>query len=136
MCPLVPLVACLGLAFAPVPFRARGDGGFEVTFTGTKDASGGYGPLAYEAMRPGWKAEVRDGRLRLRGDHDEGNQRMVVTSQKALGKAQWPDALDVMARLGGGGEFGGAWHVGVSVGRVKVLFHPAFDGGAFRVEDV
>jgi hypothetical protein len=28
------------------------------------------------------------------------------------------------------------WHLGISIGRVKVLFHPGVDGGAFRIETI
>ena len=44
--------------------------------------------------------------------------------------------LVVEARVGGmpGNEVG--WHVGLSIGKVKALFHPGFAGGAFRFEHV
>src|SRR6185437_6855263 len=101
-----------------------------------KDATRGYGSFAYETSTAGWKAEVRGGRLRLSGDHPEGDQRLFITAQKALGTPRWPDSLEVTARLGGADGDCGAWHVGVSVGAVKVIFHPGYGGGAFRVETV
>src|SRR5204863_87015 len=82
-----------------------------------------------EATFPGCKAEVKDGRLYLR---DAGYQRLAVTARAVTGKDAWPDSLKVVARLGGTAGAAGTWYVGVSVGRVKVVFHPDKRGGAFR----
>jgi hypothetical protein len=123
------------LGAAPVPKDAPRV--FVEKFTKpTKDATTGYGRFTYEATDPKWKAEVSEDRLRLVGDHEEGDQRLFITAQKVVGKPKWPDALEVTARLGGTGAASGAWHVGLSVGTVKVLFHPGFAGGAFRAETV
>lgn len=124
-------------AFAPLPFGERAPRECVVAFTRpVKDVTAGYGKMAYQATAPGWKAEVTGGRLRLRGDHEMGDQRLFITAQKALGRKAWPDALEVKVKLGGTGEGSGLWHVGVSVGSVKVLFHPGHDGGALRAETV
>src|SRR5262249_59440646 len=66
----------------------------------------------------------------------EGAQRLVLPASRVTGKASWPDSLEVTARLGGTAKGNGAWHVGVSIGRVKILFHPDYEGGAFRAETV
>jgi hypothetical protein len=124
-------VSTSGFAPAPAPK------GFRATFTkAAKDATTGYGPFAYEATRPGWKAEVSEGRLRLLGDHGAGDQRLFVTARKALGMPKWPGSFEVMVKLGGTGKNNDDWNVGVSIGAVKVLFHPAHPGGAFRAETV
>lgn len=124
-------------AFPPEPAPEPPPDDFRATFTrATRDATKGYGPFAYEASMPGWRAEVSERKLRLLGDHDSGDQRFIVTSQKALGKPKWPDSLEVTARLGGTANNNDDWNVGVSVGAVKVLFHPAYPGGAFRAETV
>ena len=127
----VVVLSTLGFAPAPEPkvFRAT----FKKAAT---DATVGYGPFAYETTKPGWKAEVREGSLRLLGDHDAGDQRFFVTAQKALRKPKWPDSLEVTVKLGGTATASGDWNVGVSVGSVKVLFHPDHPGGAFRAETV
>jgi hypothetical protein len=101
-----------------------------------KDITTGYRSFVYEATVPGCKGDVGGGRLHLRGDHEEGDQRLAITARKVTGKARWPDALDVAVKLGGTANDNVAWHVGVSVGRVKVLFHPAYSTGAFRAEAV
>jgi hypothetical protein len=122
------------LAFAPVEPRPKV---FVERFTvSANDITKGYRSFLYEASIEGCKAEVTAGRLVLQGDHQEADQRLVVTSQKALGKALWPDPLDIVVKLGGTDNDNVAWHVGVSVGRVKVLFHPNFSSGAFRAEAV
>jgi hypothetical protein len=133
----VGALTAFALGFAPVPSQTRKTEVFVQKFTvDAKDAAKGYGRFAYETTTPGWKAEVRGGRLRLLGDHPEGDQRLFITARKALGKPKWPDSLEVTARLGGTDGDCGAWHVGVSVGAVKVLFHPGYSQGAFRAETV
>ena len=94
-----------------------------------------YNWFTYSADNQG-KASVQDGILHLQGDQAEGDQRLVTTSRKLMGRASWPDKLEVIVRLAGadGNNFG--WHPGVSVGNIKVLFHPGVEGGAFRVETV
>jgi hypothetical protein len=128
-------LAVAALGAAPIPKDAP-KGLVEKFARPTADATKGYGLFAYEATDPKWKAEVSEGRLRLSGAHEEGEQRLVVTARKVFGKPKWPDALEVTAKLGGTGAASGAWHVGLSVGAVKVLFHPDYDGGAFRAETV
>jgi len=131
---VVALLVLSSLAFAPAPLpRHRGQKDFVETFADPSgDVTAGYRSFAYEDDRGG-KALVKDGRLILRG-HGDGQQRLVVTARKAIGKDVWPDALEVTARLGGTAGGAWAWNVGVSVGRVKVLFHPGYRGGAFRAE--
>lgn len=111
-------------------------GGVERFTVPAPDATKGYRSFVYEATVPGCKAEVRGGRLILQGDHAEGDQRLAITSQKLMGKPRWPDALDITAKLGGSAKENVAWHVGVSIGRVKILIHPNYQGGAFRAETV
>ncbi|MEQ8785452.1 MAG: hypothetical protein RIC55_04105 [Pirellulaceae bacterium] len=98
-----------------------------------KSLAKGYGDFQYEADNGG-PASVVNGALLIDGDNDEGDQRLFVTAQRMIGRGQWPKGLEVRAKLGGkeGNNYG--WHVGVSVGRVKVLFHPGLSGGAFRAE--
>jgi hypothetical protein len=94
-----------------------------------------YNWFTYAADNQG-KASVKDGILHLQGDQAEGDQRLMTTSQKLMGRPTWPDKLEVIVRLAGanGNNFG--WHPGVSVGNIKVLFHPGVEGGAFRAETV
>ena len=93
----------------------------------------GYGRFLYEADN-GAPARVADGRLRLDGNNAEGDQRLYITSQRMIGSDRWPASLEIRTELQGeaGNNFG--WHLGVSVGRVKTLFHPGLRGGAFRAE--
>ena len=106
----------------------------EEAFTRAADSvTDGYGRFRYEADNGG-PAKIADGVLRIDGGNPEGDQRLFITSQRLTGRDRWPDRLEVRARLGGtaGNNFG--WHMGVSVGKVKVLFHPGLAGGAFRAE--
>lgn len=109
---------------------------FEASFaeaaTALKDR---YGPLRYETNCAG-KASVVRGLARFDGQHAEGDQRLFVTAEKLLGRATFPKTFEVRAKLGGEAELSGGWHVGVSVGNVRVLFHPDYTQGGFRVERV
>lgn len=98
------------------------------------DATRGYRSFGYETTVPGCKAEVKKGRLVLWGDHGDADQRLFLTARKAIGKARWPAAVDVSVKVGGTALDNVAWHVGVSVGRVKVLFHPGLADGCLRAE--
>lgn len=79
---------------------------------------------------------MSQGVLRLYGNHDEGDQRLYATSASLLGLPAFPSAVRVKTTLGGEAAGEGTWHVGVSVGNVRVLFHPGMNDGAFRVERV
>jgi hypothetical protein len=127
------LLVLAAAAFAPAPLPRREPRGvFVERFAEPAgDATRGYRSFDYETTVRGCKADVSGGRLRLHGDHQQaGDQRLFITAQRATGKASWPDSLEVTARLGGTARD----NVGVSVGRVKILFHPNFEGGAFRAE--
>lgn len=82
------------------------------------------------------KATVSAGRLRLDGQHPEGDQRLILTAQKLLGTPTFPRTFQVKALLGGEADSPGGWHIGVTVGKVRLLFHPEVHQGAFRVERV
>jgi hypothetical protein len=51
-----------------------------------------------------------------------------------IGSDRWPESLEVRSKLQAapGNNFG--YHIGVSVGRIKTLFHPGIRGGGFRAE--
>ena len=97
----------------------------------------GYGPFLYEAA-DGCEASVKGGKLILSGSNS-GNgqdQRLYLLSRRLTGREKWPDRVAVRAKLGGTAGNSGGWHVGVSVGRVKILFHPGYRTGGFRAETV
>jgi hypothetical protein len=99
------------------------------------DIGGTYHQLQYETD-VGGKAAVIHGRLRLDGNHAEGDQRLYATAQRVLGARVFPRRFKVKATLGGESAGAGAWHVGVSVGNIRLLFHPGTQGGQFRAERV
>lgn len=117
-------------------FDSLAAGRVERFATPSADATKGYGAFTYEATAEGCKAAVANGRLTLGGDHEEGDQRLAISSQKVWGQGEWPNQLEVGVKLGGTAGENGGWHVGVSIGRVKVLFHPNYPEGAFRAESV
>lgn len=85
----------------------------------------------------GLKGKVTDGVLRLSGKNAQiGDQRLIIESININGKKTLPDKFRIEASLKGtpGGE--GGYHIGISVGKVRALFHPGYSGGGFRFEEV
>ena len=103
--------------------------------TDLADATAGYGKFKYlETGRA--SAAIKDGILYVHGTNPEADQRFVVTSDALTGRSTWPDKFEVRAKLGGGAAGSGGYHVGVSVGNLKAIFHPSYRGGGFRMETV
>ena len=94
-----------------------------------------YHQLQYES-NVGGTATVAHGILRLDGNHAEGDQRLYATAQGLLGVPAFPQRFQIKVALGGESQDPGAWHVGVSAGNIRLLFHPGLSGGQFRVERV
>ena len=113
-----------------------GRGILEETFgIPSKDVTNGYQRFQYESNVP-TQASVTNGLLRLDGNHAEADQRLYVTSEKLIGQREWPRVVEVRSKLTGEDAGRGGYHVGLSVGRLKALFHPAYSGGGFRIETV
>lgn len=95
-----------------------------------------YGQLRYETTVANARASVARGVLRLHGNHAEGDQRIVLTAQQLIGHDHFTEPFDVNAEIGGEAEGSGGYHVGISIGNLRMLFHPAYRGGGFRIERV
>lgn len=66
----------------------------------------------------------------------DGDQRMILSSKAWPGRNDFGDHFTVTTRLGGEPKSAGSWHLGVSIGNVRVLYHPGYRGGGFRFETV
>jgi hypothetical protein len=89
------------------------------------------------AADEGMKGRVEDNTLILDGNRPgDGDQRLELRAAEWPGGDIFPDSFTVSTRLGGTAGGGGAWHLGVSVGRVRALYHPGYPGGGFRFEQV
>lgn len=93
-----------------------------------------YGRFEFHADR-GMAGMVTGGRLRFVGDRGgDGDQYLVLTAD-AVGLERLPEHFRVSCMMGGDSKDGaGGWHTGVSVGQVRVLYHPGMNGGSFRIE--
>lgn len=118
--------------------NAKDTGGFfyEWFGTDTKHCDAGYRSFIFDAADR-HSAWVDKGQLRLLGRrHGEVDQQMVLKSKAWPNSDKLPDRFSITARVGGESAGRGLWHVGISIGRVKALFHPGYAGGAFRFEQV
>jgi hypothetical protein len=100
------------------------------------DLNAPYRGFRFDAS-PGLTGKADDGLLKLSGRGPiEGDQRLVIPAKSICGNEVLPDRFRIEVMLGGtpGGE--SAYHIGVSVGKVRVLFHPGYDEGGFRFEQV
>lgn len=66
----------------------------------------------------------------------DADQRLILRSETWPGRAEFGEAFEVSARLGGEDENPVGWHLGISVGNIRALYHPGLQGGAFRFEEI
>ena len=109
---------------------------FEWFGTDKADCLGGYRELTHEGAKA-QKPFVKDGRLYIPGKHaGEEDQRLSLHAKDWPGVETLPNRMELSCLLGGEAAGAGVWHVALVVGKIKVLFHPGYQGGGFRFEQV
>jgi hypothetical protein len=120
------------------PAAMKPGGKLFVEFFNTDQASleNGYRRLKFQTG-VGVGGRVSKGMVSLSGRHEgDGDQQLLLHARDLTGNAEFPDSFRVETKIGGSGEGVGAFHVGISIGNVRALFHPGYSGGAFRFEEV
>jgi len=113
----------------------RESSGFREDFVRPEESvSTMYGRLSFESTLPGVEAHVADGIFVMGGQHEESDQRLVLTATELNDDDELPDRFEFRSQIGGEADGSAGYHVGMTVGNVKMLFHPAYSGGAFRIE--
>ncbi len=117
--------------------RMPGGGGVFYEWFGTpaEDCRHGYRLMRYVGPVGGNRPHVRGGRFIVPGQRPGlADQRLILRTADWPGTERLPEHLTLRVILGGTEGGSGGWHVGVSIGDVKTLFHPGFRNGAFRHE--
>ncbi|MGI9467145.1 MAG: HEAT repeat domain-containing protein [Rubripirellula sp.] len=102
----------------------------------TESIKSNYRKMKYVTTVDGATASVRDGIARFDGRHNEGDQRLLVSAAQVVDQETFTEAFTVVAKIGGEQAGAGGYHVGVSIGNLRMLFHPGYTGGGFRVQRV
>jgi hypothetical protein len=108
---------------------------FEAFSTPSADVREGYGVLRHAATQATTDV-VKDGRLFLSGNQGFGDQKLFLEALRWNRTPALPDEFTVDVKLGGEAQAAGLWHLGVSVGDIRILFHPGHPAGGFRAENV
>ena len=99
-----------------------------------------YGAFQFENTLKEGGASVARNLLRISGRFQvpgaDGDQRLFLTAPTVLGRRDFPNEFRIRTRMGGSQGNPGTWHVGVSIGNLRILFHPGLKGGAFRAERI
>ncbi len=84
----------------------------------------------------GRHGKVVDGGQVFHGkDGEGGDQRLVLLAEEWPGRKDFGDSFRISAKTSATPGNPSAWHLGISIGKVRVLYHPGFWGGEFRFEE-
>jgi hypothetical protein len=109
----------------------------EIFSQATESLATGYRGMKMDASLK-TEGVVKDGILRFRSANGniDTDHRLLLTAKSCTGKPEFPKVLRFQVKIGGEGEREGSYHVGVSLGKVRALYHPGYAGGGFRFQNV
>ncbi|MDE0827509.1 MAG: hypothetical protein OSA48_11990 [Akkermansiaceae bacterium] len=100
-----------------------------------KTLEGNYRHFTFQSTS-GRGAQVGSGILVMPGkDGNDGDQQLVLAAKGWPGQKDFGKSFRVSAKTGGKPGGVGAWHLGISIGNVRALYHPDLAGGGFRFEE-
>jgi hypothetical protein len=82
----------------------------------------------------GGRAEIRQGQLNIVAADEHSEQYVDFSAMELAGATQLPSYLRAVVELGAEGEDAGPYHIAVVIGQIKLVIHPGYPGGAFRVQ--
>ncbi len=95
-----------------------------------------YGDLQYVDSVGDAVASVSNGIARMHGSDKKGEQKLLIKAEQVIGTEQFSKPFTVVAELGGEAKGIGTYHVGISIGNLRILFYPGLRNGGFRIECV
>ena len=115
------------------PFLAGFREGFDRSISALKTH---YGDLHYVDSVGDAVASVSKGIARMHGGEKKGEQKLLIKAEQVVGTEQFSNPFTVVAELGGEAMGIGTYHVGITIGNLRILFYPGLRNGGFRIECV
>lgn len=86
---------------------------------------------------PNMSSRIEEGALVHEGQRaGNDDQRLILRSTSWPGTETFPNQFTVTTTVQSTAGGSGAWHLGIGIGGIRVLYHPDYGGGGFRYERI